>query len=206
MRADSPILAARARRRTRTRAWPAAGLAAGALGLAALLVGLAFAGSPSELARGTRVAGVEVGGLTPGEALAELERRFQRVADDPAVFAAGGETFRLAANQLGVRPDFRGAVAAAAEAGEGFGPIRGFRRLRARLLGAEVRPRLAVSGSALAFALDRIERRVNAPPQDAALRLRGLRVETVPERAGRRLLRERAREVVVRTLGSLRRP
>src|SRR4029453_15863886 len=44
------------------------------------LVGLAFAGSSARIADGVAIAGVDVGGLTPGEARALLERRFDEVA------------------------------------------------------------------------------------------------------------------------------
>lgn len=179
-----------------------------ATGLVALvaLVGLAFAGSRHELAGGTRVAGIEVGGLTQRQGVARLEQRFAEVVAEPVTFVAGGESFSFAANQLGVEPDWRGAVAAAGHGGDGFGPIRGFRRLHTRFFGAEVLPRLAVSNAALEFALDKIAAEVDRSPESASLVRRGLRIETVPERSGRRLERETAAEVVVRGLGALVRP
>ncbi len=169
----------------------------------AVLIGLAYAGSRQELAEGTRVAGVDVGGLSRQAAVAKLDARFEQVSADPVAFAAGDEKFTFAANQLAVEPDWGGAVAAAGRAGDGFGPIRGFRRLRTRFFGAEVLPRLAVSNAALEFALDRMATQIDREPRSAALVRRGLRIETVPERAGSRLEREAAAEVVVRALGLL---
>jgi len=180
-------------------------LAAGLIALV-VLVGLAFAGSRQELAEGTRVAGIDVGGLTQGQAVARLEQRFSEVVAEPVRFSAAGEPFSFAANQLGVEPDWRAAVAAAGRAGSGFGPIRGFRRLHTRFFGAEVLPRLAVSNAALEFALDKIAADVDRSPESAALVRRGLRIETVPERSGRRLEREAAAQVIVRALGGLDRP
>ena len=72
-----------------------------------------------------------------------------------------------------------------------------------RFFGAEVLPRLAVSNAALEFALDRMATAVDRPAKSAALVRRGLRVETLSERPGRRLERESAAEVVVRALGAL---
>jgi vancomycin resistance protein YoaR len=178
-------------------------LTAGITALIAVLAGLAFAGSSRELATGTHVAGIDVGGLTHRQAVATLEQRFSQVAADPVAFVADTETFSFAANQLGVEPDWSAAVAAAARAGSGFGPIRGFRRLHTRFFGAEVLPRLAVSNAALEFALDRIATAVDRDPLSAALVRRGLRVETIPGRIGTRLEREAAAELVVRQLGSL---
>ena len=168
-------------------------------------MGLAFAGSRQELAKGTHVAGVDVGGLTHGQAVAKLEQRFSVLADDPVEFAAGDNTFSFAANQLGVDPDWRGAVRAAGRAGSGFGPIRGFRRLHTRFFGAEILPRLAVSNAALEFALDKMAERVDRPAEDAALVRRGLRIELVPEQAGQELLRDPTAQALVRALGSVER-
>jgi vancomycin resistance protein YoaR len=176
-----------------------------AAAMLAVLVGLAFAGSPSELAPGTEVAGVDVGGLTKRGAIVKLDALFEQRSDDPVEFVAGTASYELAANQLGVQPDWAAAVAAAGRVGDGFGPLRGFRRLRARVFGAEVLPRLAVSNAALEFALDQIAEDVNRRSQSAALVRRGLRIQVVREQSGRRLDRDAAAEVVVRALGQVER-
>jgi len=169
----------------------------------ALLVGLAFAGSRSELAAGTEVAGVDVGGLTKHEAVGKLDTLFERQSARPATFVAGDNTYSFAANQLAVQPDWSAAVAAAQRAGDGFGPLRGFRRIRARVFGAEVLPRVAVSNAALEYALDQIADDVDEQPRNAALVRKGLRVLVVPERTGTRLDRDAAAETIVRALGQL---
>jgi vancomycin resistance protein YoaR len=171
----------------------------------AVLVGLVFAGSRQELASGTYVAGVDVGGLPEPQAVAQLQQAFAKVEAQPVTFAAGGETFTFAANQLGVEPDWSGAVAAAARAGDGFGPIRGFRRLHTRFFGAEILPRVAVSDGALDYALERMAASIDRAPKSAALVRRGLRIESVPHQVGSRLQRDAASRVVVRALGSLER-
>jgi len=180
-------------------------LVAAAAALVAVLVGLAFAGSRQRLAEGTHVAGVDVGGLSRAAAVARLDQRFAEVSAKPVAFVAGNRTFTFAADQLGVEPDWAGAVAAASRAGGGIGPVRGLRRLRTRVFGAEVLPRIAVSNGALEYALDRVASGVDRRPVSAALVLRGLRVETVPERQGSGIDRELAADVLVRSLGSLER-
>jgi len=180
-------------------------MVAGGLAVVAVLLGLAFAGSPQELAKGTEVAGVDVGGLTQQDAVELLSGRFAEVVAVPVALVADEERFSFAANQLGVEPDWRGAVAAAARDGDGFGPIRGFRRIQTRFFGAEIYPRIAVSDSALEFALDNIETATNRPARSAALVRRGLRFEIVPDRSGRQLERDGAASLVVRALGSLER-
>lgn len=166
-------------------------------------MGLVYAGSSGELAEGTHVAGVDVGGLSQEAAVSRLDAQFESVSGEPVTFAAGDATFSFAANQLAVEPDWRAAVAAAGRAGDGFGPIRGLRRLHTRFFGAEVLPRLAASDAALEFALDGIAAQVDREARSAELVRRGLRIETVPERAGSRLEREAAAGVIVRALGQL---
>jgi vancomycin resistance protein YoaR len=206
VRTDSPLYAPRSRRRRRSlSSTTAIAIVAGVGIFLAILVGLAFAGSRSELAAGTQVAGVDVGGLTKREALAKLDALFERSSDDPVEFVAGAQSYRFAANQLAVQPNWDAAVAAAGRAGDGFGPLRGFRRIRARVFGAEVLPQLTVSNAALEYALDQVGDDVNRAPKSAALVRRGVRIEVVPERMGARLDRDAAAEVIVRTLGQVER-
>ena len=181
-------------------------LVAGSAALLAILVGLAFAGSQSELAPGTRVAGIDVGGLTKRQAVAKLDSLFEQRAAHPVDFMAATSSYRFAAKQLAVQPDWNAAVAAAGRAGDGFGPVRGFRRLRARVFGAEVLPRLVVSNAALEYALDKIAADVDQRPRSARLVRHGLRIQVVPDQPGSRLDRDAAADTIVRTLGQLDRP
>ena len=206
MRAESPLLASRVRRRGRGRsALLTLALVAGIVFVLAALVGLAFAGRSSELAKGTLVGGVDVGGLTRSDAVARLSEQYAAVSPEPVPFVAGGRTYPFAAEQLGVEPDWNAAVAAAARTSGGFGPLRGFRRLHTRFFGAEIAPPVAVSNAALEFALDRVAGGVDRAPRNAALVRRGLRIEMATEHTGRRLERDAAAEVVVRSLASVRR-
>jgi vancomycin resistance protein YoaR len=202
--AETPLYQRRAKRRRNylsARATVAVVAVAGAI--VALLVGLAFAGSRSQLAAGTEVAGIDVGGLSRREAVAKLDDLYDQRSDRQIHFTAGSSTYSLAPNQLGVHPDWNGAVAAAAQAGDGFGPLRGLRRLRARVFGAEVLPRLAVSDAALEYVLDKIAADVDRPPRNALLVRHGLRIEVAPERVGARLDRDATAETLVRTLGQI---
>jgi vancomycin resistance protein YoaR len=206
VRADSPLFASSVRRRGgRSALWTLA-LGAAVLLVVVALVGLAYAGSSAKLAEGTHVAGVDIGGMTQETAAATLEEEYARVADQPVTFVAGESSFSFAASQLGVEPDWPAAVAAAASSGDGFGPLRGFRRLHTRFFGADVQPSLAVSNAALEYALDRVSSRVDREPRNAALVRRGLRFRVVPEQSGMRLSRDAAAELVVRSLGSIERP
>jgi vancomycin resistance protein YoaR len=169
------------------------------------VLGLVFAGSPTTLARGVRIDGVDVGGLQARDARALLERRSAAVAHRPVVFSVAGRRFRIAPVTLGVEPDWAAAVDAAQRQGDGFGPIRGFRRIDVEFFGADVTPPVSVLGGALEYELQQIARKVDRPQQPAALVRHGLRIAVVPGRAGRVLDRKAAADVVVRALSSLQR-
>ncbi len=175
------------------------------LTLTGIVLGLAFAGSPTTLAHGVRIAGVDVGGLKPGAAKALLQRKWEALEHTPVDFEIGGRSWSLSASQLGVRPDWAAAVDAARQQGQGFGPFRGFRRLDVRFFGADVAPPTRVFDTALEYVLQRIADQVGTPRREASLVLRGLRPRVVPGRAGRALDRPAAASTIVRALASLSR-
>jgi vancomycin resistance protein YoaR len=172
-----------------------------------IALGLAFAGSPAKLAEGVHVAGVDVGGLTPAQARTLLERRFEGLRGTPVTFSADGQSFQLTPAQLGVEVDWATAVDAARRQGEGFGPVRGLRRISTRIFGADLLPTTQVYDRALTYVLGEIADRVARPPRDAALRYEGLEPVSVPAAEGHELDQEAAAEIVVRALAGLtRRP
>jgi vancomycin resistance protein YoaR len=169
------------------------------------LVGFAFAGSSARLADGVAIAGVDVGGLTPKEARVLLERRFDNVARVPIVFTAGGKRYPIKATTLGVEADWASALQTAAREGDGFGPVRGFRRLQARFFGAEVMPPVQAYAAALDYKLAGLARQVDQTPVEAKLVRRGLSIELVPGRPGQQLDRKAAEGRIVRALARLER-
>lgn len=174
------------------------------LGLAAL-IGVAFAGSRTTLASGSQIGGVDVGGLRIEQATALLEAKAADVERIPVTFVAGDETFQLSAAQLGVRANWAAAARVAAAEGDGFGPLRGFRRLHTRIFGAEVAPALSAYSTALDYKLGQLATAVDVRAADARLERKGLRVVVVPGRSGRRLDRDASASAIVGALGSLER-
>jgi vancomycin resistance protein YoaR len=173
--------------------------------LAGMVLGLAFAGSPSRLASGVRIAGVDVGGRTPRQARSILERRADVLASVPVTFRVGSRTWQLQPRHLGIRVDWRAAVDAVRRQGNGFGPLRGFRRLDLRFFGADVAPPTQVYDAALETKLNQISAAVNVAHREASIVLRGLRPEIVPSRTGHVLDRHAAAATIVRALASLKR-
>ena len=176
-----------------------------ALALAATLIvlGLVFAGSPTTIANGVTIAGVDVGGMQAKDARALLERKSAAVNDRTVVFVAGGKRFRIRPVELGVEPDWKAAVAAAQRQGDGFGPIRALKRLDVQFFGADVTPPTSVLHGALDYEVSRIANAVDRKPQSASLVRHGLTLSLTPARAGRVLDRGAATRTIVHELASL---
>jgi vancomycin resistance protein YoaR len=172
-----------------------------------LALGLAFAGSPQTLPAGSTIAGVDVAGLTPAEARRMLEQRMERQEDIPVTFTAGERSWRVKPAAIIDGADWAAAVEAARQQGEGFGPVRGLRRLGMRVFGSDIVPRTRVRESALDYELDRFAGALGRSRVEPSLRLRGLEPEIVPGKTGRVLDREAAAHVVVASLvGFVRTP
>jgi vancomycin resistance protein YoaR len=179
--------------------------------LAAVLVlggttlGLAFAGSPKRLPAGSQIAGVDVSGLTPGDARAMLEQRSRQLGRVPVVFTANGKRWRVKPDAVVADIDWAAAVEAARQQGEGFGPFRGLKRLGVRVFGGDVAPRATVYQAAIDSYVTRFAQAVDRPRAEPYLRLRGLQPEVVPGHAGSLLDRSAAERVLVRALTGLSR-
>jgi vancomycin resistance protein YoaR len=172
---------------------------------ASIVVGLVFAGSPTRIASGVSIDGIDVGGLEATDARALLERRSSALATQPVVFVAAGHRFPIAATSIGVEPDWKAAVAAAQRQGDGFGLFRGFKRLDVSVFGADVTPPATVLNGALDYELGRIAAAVNRAPRQAALARHGTRIVVVPARTGVVLDRRAAARTLVDSLASLAR-
>jgi vancomycin resistance protein YoaR len=172
---------------------------------AGVVLGLVFAGSPTKIAEGVRIDGIDVGGLEATDARSLLERRSSALADKPVVFVAAGKRFRISPSTLGVEPDWKAAVDSAQRQGNGFGPLRGFRRIDVDFFGADVTPPTRVLDGALTYELRQIAKAVDRPSRSAALTLHGTSVAVVPARAGHVLDRTAAADTIVASLASLTR-
>jgi vancomycin resistance protein YoaR len=171
----------------------------------AVVLGLLFAGSPAKLAEGVRIAGMDVGGMSPADARRALERREAALANVPVRFTDGNRTFAVRPEQLGVKVDWRTAVESAQREGEGFAVVRGLRRLKARFFPADLVPPTRVYEAALGYKVLLLARAIDREPREAAIVRRGLRFSIVPARRGEALDREAAAEVIVRGLADLNR-
>jgi vancomycin resistance protein YoaR len=204
VRADLTIDSSRVRQRQSSRRIVLRRVVAlvGGIAVLAILVGLGFAGSRTTLATGTTVAGVDVGGLSENEAVQMLSRRAASVERVPITFTAGDRHFAFAASQLGVQADWRAGVRDAVARSDGFGPLRGFRRLRSMFFGAHVTPPVHAYQGAVDYMLLQITRSVDRHGVNAKVVRKGLGVGVVEGRTGRKLDRAAAAAVVLEALGS----
>jgi vancomycin resistance protein YoaR len=200
VRTDTTIYRPRVRQSPRRIALRRAVFLTGVVVVLVSLVGLAFAGSDSELAAGTTVAGVDVGGRSPADAVRILSGRAAAVEQTPVTFTAAGRRFALTASQLGVAADWDRAVADAAARGGGIGPVRGMKRLWARIAGIEVTAPIEAYDAAVTYKLGQIAGVVDREGVDAKLVRQGLSVRVVEGRAGRKLDRAAATAAVVQAL------
>ena len=74
---------------------------------AAVVLGLVFAGSPTTIAEGVRIDGIDVGGLQVEQARALLEGKASALSLKPVVFTAGSRRFAIRPAELGVESDWR---------------------------------------------------------------------------------------------------
>jgi vancomycin resistance protein YoaR len=170
-----------------------------------IVCAIVYAGSPGTLAKGIKIDSVDVGGLSAAEATLLLERRAEASRGEPVTFRVGGHSFKLRASRIGLKSDWAAAVEAARDKGDGFGPLRGFRRARLRLFGGDVDAQATYDKSALESALARIGGVVDQPHREAAVVLHGLHSVIVPAQAGRVLDRAAAGAAIVSALASMRR-
>jgi vancomycin resistance protein YoaR len=201
--ASSP--AVRRRAPARNRIWTRIAVGAAALALVALIVPLFFAGSADRLADGTRIAGIDVGGLSPSDATTLLQQRADRLSRVPVTFVAGTSRFEITPRALGVHVDWRAAVATAARAGSGLGVVRGYRRLELQLFPQDLVPSIRAYDAALDYELTLLAKRVDTRHREAQLVRRGLHITIAPGSTGRFLDRAAARQLLVRSLASFSR-
>ena len=166
---------------------------------------LAPAMSRRALPAGSEIAGIDVSGLTAADARAMLKQRSRELGRVPVVFTANGKRWRVKPDAVVAEVDWAAAVEAARQQGEGFGPIRGLKRLGVRVFGGEVAPRATVYQTAINSYVARFGQAVDHPRAEPYLRLRGAEPEVVPGQAGMLLDRSEAQRVLVRALTGLSR-
>ncbi|MGP3961136.1 VanW family protein [Nonomuraea sp. 3N208] len=165
-----------------------------ALGLVVVLAyaipAIALAG---EVPRGTRIGGVDIGGLSEAEARSRLEREFGERLARPLTLSAAGKSIRRTPSELGIGVDVPASVEAAMDgASTPAGVVRS-------LLGddrREVRPRIKLDEPRLTGELAKLARTVDAKPREGGVRYKGTQPQPIVPKPGRVLDRAGAADTI----------
>lgn len=158
-------------------------------------------GRAGQIAKGVRVAGIDVGGMSRAQATALLQHRLADPLDEPIRIKAANHTFRLSPERSEVRADVGGMVAEAVGASrEGNLVERSWRNLTGGAVDKAVALRLSYDDRAVRSVVRHIARRINREPKDASVKAspRGLAVVKSKEGFGLQGadLRERLRHTL----------
>jgi lipoprotein-anchoring transpeptidase ErfK/SrfK len=139
----------------------------------------------TRIADGVTINGIDVGGLTPAQARAKLQRTLLDPLSRPVSVRYKGRRFTLTTEQASVAVDLDGSVDRAMEAsttGNVF--TRTWREVRGTELDARVEAKINYSEDAVRRVVARVERKLEIQARDARLDLERGRVEPTPSRDG----------------------
>jgi lipoprotein-anchoring transpeptidase ErfK/SrfK len=137
------------------------------------------------IAKGVRVAGVDVGGMRRDAATRLLQQRLVSRIERPIVVRAGGRRFRMSALTAQVTTDVGGMVAdavRASRAGNIFS--RTWRGLTGGRVDKHIPLRLSYSQQAVTRLVARVKQHVNRAPRDATVNPSASGLERVSSRTG----------------------
>jgi lipoprotein-anchoring transpeptidase ErfK/SrfK len=138
------------------------------------------------IARGVRIAGVDVGGMRTAEATRVVQRELQEPLEQPITVRRGKTKFTLSAHDAGVKADIGGMVDEALQASrDGTIITRVARDLTGGEEDAQVPPRVTYSSDAVHQLVKRVRSKLNRPARDAEVDFPSL--EKVKEQKGRRV-------------------
>lgn len=152
----------------------------GLLLLAGLAYAAAYAGAGDKVPRGTTVAGVDIGGMSPDEAEQELRAELADRVDRPVQVSADGESGSLDAAAAGLSVDYAATVAEAG-GGQSWSPAR----LWDYWTGGEEEDAVVdVDDASFQTALDALADEVGTPATDGTVAFRGGRITTTDPAPG----------------------
>ena len=158
-------------------------VSAGAAGL-----GLYASAHVDRIYQGVRVAGVDLGGLSPQAARVELDRFFSTYAEAPLTLVAGEQTFTITPAAVGARLDSETTIAAAMAWGrDGSWWTRSQQWVRALFRGVTVMPAIALDPNTARGSIAAIAPEIVRPPVDATLDFSNGDATIIPDVTGIRL-------------------
>ena len=159
-----------------------------AAGVVAILLIAAFAVDSSRsdtIAKGVKVGGIDVGGMSTAKARAVLAARLAPVVDRPAVAQFRGRRFVLTAQQAGVRPDIDGSVnAALARSRGGWFVGRAIDAVTGATVNADIVPQVTYSELEVGNFVTHVAHSLDRAPADATVTFSGSGPHEVPAKDG----------------------
>ncbi len=157
------------------------------------------------LAKGLRVGGVPVGGLTVSEARSKLDRKIGKGALQPVTVTYGNRTFTLSPQQARMRINNESAVQDALRRSREGGIVgRTLRRLSGQVVNADLEPEVLYSNSEVRSWVERIEHDLRVDPVNARLKFTDGQLKPVKHVNGVRLKTKKLINDVERRIGKFR--
>jgi lipoprotein-anchoring transpeptidase ErfK/SrfK len=136
----------------------------------AVVVALLNSQASGKIADGVKIGSVDVGGLTPKQAQAEVRARLLAPLDAPIVVRRGGESWRLSAGAAKIRANVGAMVDEAMHRSDAGNVLdRAWRQATGGTVDATVAAKVSYSHQAVDRFVARIERDVNVEPRNADL-------------------------------------
>jgi lipoprotein-anchoring transpeptidase ErfK/SrfK len=138
-----------------------------------------------EIAKGVRVGGIPLQGLSPAEARAKLERLIMQPLERPIVVHHDKSTWRLGAHEARLAVDLDAIVddvMARSRQGDMFS--RTVRNLTGKSLNADIEPTVHYSKGAVVRLLDKVRSSIERKPVDATVKISGGGIERHDSRTG----------------------
>jgi lipoprotein-anchoring transpeptidase ErfK/SrfK len=161
---------------------------AAALVVLCVLAGAVYAydhGRRDHIAKGVRVGGIDVGGLTRAQAERKLEARYLGALHEPIVVHHGNKTWTLGPREAKTAADISAMVSeAVARSRSGNIVSRTVRGLTGGSVHADLQPTVSYSKTAVVRLLDRIRRSIDRDPVDAKIDFHTGGFDTKPGRDG----------------------
>jgi lipoprotein-anchoring transpeptidase ErfK/SrfK len=161
---------------------------AAALVVLCVLAGAVYAydhGRRDHIAKGVRVGGIDVGGLTRAQAERKLEARYLGALHEPIVVHHGNKTWTLGPREAKTAADISAMVSeAVARSRSGNIVSRTVRGLTGGSVHADLQPTVSYSKTAVVRLLDRIRGSIDRDPVDAKIDFHTGGFDTKPGRDG----------------------
>ncbi len=165
------------------------------LGLALLVGGgyaAAYVGAGDRVPRGTTVAGVDVGGQTPEQAVRTLEEGLADRVDEPISVVVDGESLTVSPAEAGLEVDYEASIDAAG-GGQSWDPARLWNYYTD---GDDLPPVLDVDDAAMTAAIETLTADAGTPARNGRVRFRGGRLEVTQPQTGQELDPDAARDAI----------